>query len=230
MTLGSVAGLTAWPVKSLGGGAALVEVGAGPAGLDGDRRHAFADARRPDRPLSARTEPGLLRWSAAASPAGPVVSGPDGTARAWADPRLVAAVSDDLGREVVALSHEGGCADLPRSVLVTTAASHRAVERAYGSRLEPARWRTNVHLDLEVAPLAEHGWEGRRLVVGDVVLRLLHPCQRCTIPTWAPGGLQRSPELLAHFATGPSAGPFGINARVEVPGRLRLGAAVALED
>lgn len=228
--LGRVAGLTTWAVKSMGGGRAHRSIAADATGLAGDRRHALVDLRpaHAGTVLSARSVPGVLRWSAEPQDGGPRVSGPDGRSWAWSDPDLPAALADDLGLPVGLRRDEGGHADLPRSVLVTTVASHREVERQTGGRLEPARWRTNLHLDLDAPAYAEDAWEGRRLHVGDVVLRLLHPCQRCTIPTYAPGGLRRDPALLRFFAA-ERRGPFGINARVEVPGVLEAGGPVVLE-
>ena len=227
MTL-RITSLTTWPVKSLAGGAPQVAVHADATGLAGDRRHAVRDARGV---LSARSAPRLLRWSAAPGRDEPLVTGPDGRTWSWSEPGLAEALTDDLDRPVQLVHEPAGCQDLERSVLVTTTASHRAVEQAFGTPLEVARWRTNVHLhDDDLPALAEHGWEGRRLLVGDVVLRLLHPCKRCTIPTYAPGGLVRTPELLRFFSAGEHAGPFGINARVEVPGVLEQGAPVRLSE
>ena len=230
---GTVQGLTVWPVKSLGGGTAVDAVWADVRGLAGDRAHAFIDQRplRAGHVVSARNVPGLLRWSAAypRTPGPddvpePRVTGPDGRDWAWSDPALAAAVSDDVG---VALQRvdDGRYWDLEDSILVTTQATHDGVERQFGRPLEVERWRTNVHLALDAPAFAEHDYEGRRMVVGDVVLRLLHPCKRCTIPSWAPGGRERSRELLAWFHQH-SAGRFGINARVEVPGTLAVGAEV----
>jgi hypothetical protein len=224
--LATVTSLTTWPVKSLAGGVPHAAVGADVSGLAGDRRYAVRDARGV---LSARQAPGLLRWSAAPGPREPLVIGPDGRQWSWSEPGLTDALSGDLDRPVDLVHSPDGCADLPRSVLVTTVASHRAVEQAFGAPLEPSRWRTNVHLDGDLPAFEEHTWEGRRLLVGDVVLRLLHPCRRCSIPTYAPGGLVRTPELLRHFSVGEHAGPFGINARVEVPGVLTRGLEVLLD-
>jgi uncharacterized protein len=232
-TRGRVRSLTVWPVKSLGGGTAVDAVWADRQGLAGDRVHAFVDQRpmRAGHVLSARNVPGLLRWSAAYPRppqrdhlAAPVVTGPDGVPREWGDPQLAAAVSEDVGVPL-ADAGPGRYWDLEDSVLVTTQATHDGVEQLFGHPLELERWRTNLHLVLDAPSFAEHGWEGGRLVVGDVVLRLLHPCRRCTIPTWAPGGRERTPELLAWFHR-EHAGRFGINARVEAPGVLRAGADV----
>lgn len=230
MTLATVTSLTTWPVKSLAGGTSREAVHADEQGLAGDRRYGVRDARGV---LSARQAPRLLRWSAADSAgdgAGePLVTGPDGRTWSWSDPGLAPALSADLDRPVTLTSEPAGCQDLERSVLVTTTSSHRAVEAAFGAPLEVARWRTNLHLHGDDLPaLAEHGWEGGRLRIGEVVLRLLHPCRRCTIPTYAPGGLARTPDLLRFFSAGEHAGPFGINARVEVAGVLERGAPVEL--
>ena len=234
MVSGRVRSLTVWPVKSLSGGTSPDEVWADRSGLAGDRAHGFVDRRplRDGHVVSARNLPGLLRWSAA-YPGGdvtaePLVTAPDGTSRSWSDPDLQAAVSDDLGVPVEPVSG-GRYWDLEDSVLVTTQATHDGVEELFGRPLEQARWRTNLHLELDAPAFAEHGWEGGTLQVGEVVLRLLHPCRRCTIPTWAPGGGERLPELLSWFHR-EHAGRFGINARVEVPGVLRASDPVIVRD
>lgn len=237
---GTVASLTVWPVKSMSGGTTVDAVWADVQGLAGDRAHAFVDQRpmRAGHVVSARNVPGLLRWSAAyeRTPGDgdvpvPVVTGPDGVQRPWDDPALARAVSDDVGVPL-APAPAGRYWDLDDSVLVTTSATHDGVERLFGRPLEQDRWRTNVHLSLDAPAFAEHGWEGGRLHVGSgegaVVLRLLHPCKRCTIPTWAPGGRERTPELLAWFHR-EHAGRFGINARVERAGVLRADAEVRVE-
>jgi uncharacterized protein YcbX len=231
-----VRSLTVWPVKSLGGGTGIDAVWVDEQGLAGDRAYAFVDQRpmRAGHVVSARNVPGLLRWSAEyprppqrddVRP--PVVTGPGGERFDWTDPALAGAVSDDVGVPL-APAPAGRYCDLDDSVLVTTQATHDDVEQLFGRRLERERWRTNLHLETDAPAFAEHGWEGRRLIVGDVELRLLHPCKRCTIPTWAPGGRERTPELLTWFHR-EHAGRFGINARVEVPGVLRADAEVRVE-
>jgi uncharacterized protein len=232
----TVQSLTVWPVKSMGGGTDLDAVEADVHGLAGDRAYAFLDQRplRAGHVVSARNVPGLLRWNAAYPrqpsdddlPA-PVVTGPGGVQWEWDDPALTAAISADVG---VPLQPAGAGRywDLQDSVLVTTQTTHDRVEELFGRSLEVQRWRTNLHLRSDQPPFSEHGWEGRRLLVGEVVLRLLHPCRRCTIPTWAPDGRDRTPELLAWFHR-EHAGRFGINARVERAGVLQAGDEVRLD-
>lgn len=227
---GSVVALTVWPVKSMAGGVDVPAVHAARRGLAGDREYAVVDRRplREGRPLSARNAPGLLRWRARrVGEAVPQLDAPGGTAWRWDDPGLPAALSADLG-VAVGVSPRGGYSDLASSVLVTTTATHAAVERELGRPLDPGRWRTNVVLDLDAPAFAETGWEGGTLAVGDAVLRLLHPCRRCTIPTWEPDGSARAPEVLLWLLrhTGQV---FGINARVEREGRLHRGDAAVVD-
>ncbi len=215
MAGGTVRALTVWPVKSLGGPLALDAVPADETGLSGDRRRAVVDPE--GTPLSARQAPRLLRWTAERDG----VRDPDGTFHGWAEDGLDAALSDDLGRDVRLVQAPAGAADLECSVLVTTVASHADVEAALGP-VDLRRLRTNLHLELDADAYAEAGWEVRELVVGDVVLQLLHPCQRCVITTYEPGGTVRDKRLLRWLAQ-EHAGVFGINARVRSPGVLRVG-------
>ena len=220
---GRVASVTLWPVKSMAGGTDVPEVRAERRGLVGDRAHAVVDRRplRDGHVLSARNAPGLLRWTARADGDEPLVTAPDGRQWRWSDDGLRDVVAEDLGFPVD-LAGPGTYSDLADSVLLTTRATHDDVESRFGRPLEAHRWRTNLTVELDAEAHAERGWEGRTVVVGEVVLRLLHPCKRCTIPTWSPDGRARSMDLLQWFHR-EADGVFGINARVEVPGVLRAG-------
>lgn len=234
-----------WPVKSLGGGTTVSSALADGRGLAGDRAHGLVDLRpgRTGALLTARRSPGLLRWQAGydepvadpAAPPLPLVTDAAGTGWRWDHPGLPAALAADLEQPVGLARDPRGLQDLERSVLITTTASATELPRRYGRPLELERWRTNLHLDLPgIAPFAETGWEGRRLEVGDaagdgVVLRLLHPCGRCAIPTRAPDGSSQDAELLRWLFAGHD-GTFGINARVVVPGTMREDAPVRLLD
>jgi uncharacterized protein YcbX len=102
-----------------------------------------------------------------------------------------------------------------------------AVGADVGVPVELRRFRTNLHLDLDAPAFVEERWQGGRLQVGAVTLDLLHPCERCVIPTRDPEGQGRWPELLRHLHRA-RAGLFGINARVVVPGRVALGGRAAV--
>ena len=101
-------------------------------------------------------------------------------------------------------------------------ASRRAVEGALGRPVELRRFRTNLHLELDVPAFAEEGWDGGRLQVGEVTLDLGNPCARCVIPTRHPDDLSRWPELLRWLHRHRGA-LFGVNARVVTAGRVRVG-------
>ena len=121
-----------------------------------------------------------------------------------------------------------GIQDLGRSLLITVEATRIALGAELGTELDLRRFRPNVHLVLDSEPWAEHGWEGGRLeFAGGVVADLLHPCERCAIPTRDPATQRKWPLLLRHLAREHDT-LFGINARVTTPGRIADGEAVRL--
>jgi uncharacterized protein YcbX len=235
---GTVLSLHRWPVKSLGGEPApALRLDA--RGIAGDRAHALFDEHKgAPRRLTVRQAPGMLRWSAAypdrpgdaLDPAAvplPRVTAPDGAVFAWDDPRLPAAMTADLGREVALRRDLALMQDLGDSILVTTQATLDAVSDAVDRPLDLRRFRTNIHVVLDDPAYAEERWEGRRLRVGDVVLDLLHPCERCVIPTRDPDTTEKHAELL-RWLTRERAGLFGINARATGAGRIAVGDPVTL--
>ena len=233
MIRGRVVSLHRWPVKSLGGEdveALLLDR----RGAAGDRAHALTDISRSDpaapRLLTARTAPRMLLWRAAYpdeptdpdAPPGPVLTSPDGVTYAWDDPGLPAALEDDLGRPVGLRRDPGGQQDLPGTVLVTTSATHAALDATLGD-LDLRRWRTNVHVELEDTPaFAEERWEAGAMSIGEARLDLLHPCLRCVIPTRDPGTTAKRAEIL-RWLTRERAGMFGINARPTARTRVAVG-------
>ena len=236
---GRLTGLARWPVKSLRGEPVAAARLDG-RGLGGDRTHALIDQRplRAGNLLTVRQAPRMLAWTASypdapdddldpASPPLAVVRSPDGGSWRWDDPGLVAALRADLGVDLALRRDLAGQQDLERSVLVTFEASRRSAEASLGRPLEIRRFRTNLHLELDAPAFAEEGLEGRRLRVGEVELELLHPCERCAIPTWDPDRHQRWPELLTWLHQ-EHQGLFGINARALAPGRVAVGDPVTV--
>jgi uncharacterized protein YcbX len=191
------------------------------------------------KPLTAREAPRLLAWCAAypfapdggldpERPPYAVVTAPGGEhAYSWDDPRLRTALSADLGREVRLRRDTAGIQDLERSLLITSEATRAALSEELGADIDLRRFRTNLHLALDgTAPWEEHGWEGGTLrFSGGVVVRLLHPCERCAIPTRDPDTQEMSPQLLRHLAAHHDT-QFGINARVLQSGRIAEGETV----
>ena len=229
---GTVTQLHRWPVKSMGG-EPVAELAIDRRGGAGDRAHAVFDVHKGvPRRLTAREAPRLLAWHAvypdgAGDPPDPLLAAPDGTRWAWSDPGLAAALSRDLGREVTLHSDPALQQDLPDSLLITVQSTLDAVAAELETDLDLRRFRTNLHLELDADAFAEEGWEGRRLHVGDASLELLHPCERCAIPTRDPDTQEKWPQLLRHLAARHS-NRFGINARPLGAATIRVGDAVEL--
>jgi uncharacterized protein YcbX len=239
VTEGTLARLARWPVKSMAG-ERLRAARLDGRGVGGDRTHALSEAGdgQQGRLLTASRAPRLLAWAAAypdtpddaldpAAPPLPSLRAPDGTVWGWDAPGLAAALGADVGVPVELRRDPAGQQDLERSVLVTTETSRRALEAALGRPVDLRRFRTNLHLELDAPAFAEERWQGGRLQVGPVTLDLLHPCERCVIPTRDPDGDGRWPALLRHLHRARD-GLFGINARVVVPGRVALGDRVTV--
>jgi len=230
---GTVLSLHRWPVKSLRGEPvdALLVDGRGAAG---DRAHALFDTfKGAPRRLTVREAPRMLAWHARYAEGEidpddvplPVVTAPDGATFAWNDPGLPAALAADLARTVTLRRDLALMQDLDDSLLVTVEATRRAVGGALESDLDTRRFRPNLHLALDAPAFAEERWAGRTLMVADVALELLHPCERCVIPTRDPDTGARDARILRWLAR-EHGSLFGINARARAPGRIALGDAV----
>jgi uncharacterized protein YcbX len=240
MPEGRVLQLWRWPVKSMAG-ERVRSTRVDARGAGGDRTHAVLHHHKGEwKPLTAREAPRLLAWRAAypfAPDAGlhperppyALVTSPDGEhTYNWDDPRLRTALSGDLGREVRLRRDVAGIQDLERSLLITTEATRAALEEELDSELDLRRFRTNLHLELDAPAWAEHECEGGTVrLTGGVVLRLLHPCVRCAIPTRDPASQRKWPELLRHLDAHHGT-LFGINARVLQSGRIAVGERVEL--
>jgi len=235
LATGRVTELHRWPVKSMAGQPvdALNIDGRGAAG---DRAHAlFDEFKGAPRRLTVRQVPRMLLWRAGYDGADvtpqdvpfPELTAPDGRTFDWRDPQLPQALEDDLGRPVALRRDLGLMQDLDHSLLVTTQATLDAVSAALDTEIDLRRFRTNVHVVLDAEPYAEEEWEGRELTIGDAAFRLLHPCERCVIPTRDPDSAQKWPELL-RWLTRERRMLFGMNARPLRPARIAIGDPVSL--
>ena len=227
MAEGRITQLWRYPVKSMRG-EQVRSLRADWRGAGGDRTHAVVHEHKGEvKPLTAREAPALLAWQGTypfAPDAG--LDPTDPPLAQVVDPRLKRKLSDALGREVDLRRDLQGQQDLGRSLLVTVGASLRALETELGVPIDGRRFRTNIHLELDAEPWAELGWEGRTLrIEGGVLLKFLHPCERCAIPTRDPDTQVKWPELLRHLVAHHSQ-CFGVNARVVIAGRIAVGQTV----
>jgi uncharacterized protein YcbX len=172
-TTGTVRELWRWPVKGMGG-ETLSSVRVDGRGVGGDRTHAVLglDADGGWRPLSRRQAPALAAWTAAypfniganvepESPPYTLVTSPRGRTFVWDDPRLRAALEDDLGQEVRLRRDAGGQQHVERTVLLTWG----------DARPQPVR--SNLHVDCDLSG-AGPGHELR--FAGGARMRVLGPC------------------------------------------------------
>ena len=210
-----VAGLTRFPVKSMGG-QALDAAAVDPDGLAGDRRWSLVDAVT-GAVLTGRCDPGLLFAAAAVGDDGSLrvtlpdgsVAGDDGSLSAW------------VGRPVrLVRAPDGSPAHDTAGFRVSL------VGRPEIAGWAECRFRTNVLLDGDPdVPL--RGTVG----LGPVVLRVREPIGRCVMVTRPqPGGVERDPTVLRriHRERG---GVLAVGATVLRSGTVRVGDEVrALAD
>lgn len=241
MTSGWVAALTRYPVKSLGG-EDLDHVGVDARGLEHDRGWAaytqdgFIGSGKRTRRF--RPVDGLLHWTAAMADHDdvPTLTGPDG--RRWrADTaEASAALSESCGQTLL-LRAEGDVRHHDdAAVHVLTSASVRALAGRVGAPLDVRRFRANLLLDLDEDPGAapgswgtwpEDAWLGRRLHVGEVVLRITAPMPRCVMVNAAQPGLEHDARVLRSLAD--RSANLGVMAEVVRPGMVRRGDRVVVE-
>jgi uncharacterized protein YcbX len=167
-----IAALWRYPVKSMAG-EPLERTLVTPTGLPGDR--VVQVYRQDGRVTTARTFPALLGHRATLDSDGePLVDG-----RRWNDPR----VRDDVRRIV------GDGATLERDedvdrfdILPLLVATDGAID-AFGR--DPRRLRPNIVI-AGVDGLAERGWPGRELRIGNVRIGVESLRQRCVMTTYDP--------------------------------------------
>ncbi|HEX4344304.1 MAG TPA: MOSC N-terminal beta barrel domain-containing protein [Solirubrobacteraceae bacterium] len=196
-----------YPVKSMAG-EALERAEILEDGIAGDRRvvvcgpHGLLTSRTKPRLLALHAtiggdgEPLVERLAVSSAQVGALVQGAAG-------PRAQLATLDGTARFDI----------LP--LLVATDGAIRAFGRD-GRRLRP-----NIVLG-GVDGLAERGWEGARLRIGDAVIRLVSLRDRCIMTTFHPDTLEQDVDVLRDIR-GRFDGKLALNAEVEVPGAIALG-------
>jgi uncharacterized protein YcbX len=245
----TVTDLTLAPVKGMRV-AAVDELELGPTGARGDRAFFVVDDEH--RLLLTTRTPTLvqvvprfrdgtltLRFPDGSEVSDELRPGPPATTHNYADRpipgRLVdgplaAALSEHLGRRVWLLARDAGVQgpdDHPATLM--SRASLEALAPALGGSVpDPRRFRMTIAID-GVAAWEEHGWGGRELSVGDVVLRGVEPVSRCAVTTRDPEDGRRDAPLLKALAElrGKDDVTFGLWCDVVRPGRVRVGDPVA---
>ena len=232
MQIGTVAALTRYPVKSMGGErwAALTFEARGVAG---DRVWAVYtdDGGIGSGKTSQRFRriDGLLFYRSWSSPDGRVtLVGPDGRLLVAGERSTEHELSAALGRPIT-LRLE---ADVPHHddspVHLVTTASLRGVGALVGEPVDARRFRANVVVDVLGDTFAEDDWTGREIAVGDdVVLRMGAGMPRCVMTSAAQLGLPHDPRVLKSLGTRPGV-EFGLMVDVVRGGIANEGDSVTL--
>ncbi|MBL6081598.1 MOSC domain-containing protein [Belnapia sp. T18] len=207
VTVGRVAHLARYPVKSMAG-EALAELDLGWTGAHGDRQYAFM--RRGNRSrfpwLTAREMPSLvLHRPSYRNPADPrhspldVVT-PAGECLPLDHSALAASLSEAAGTTVDLIQVGRGIFD-SMPVSLTTTAFLAAVDAAHGAPLDPRRFRINIVIQSEASDATWRGEiltfgdreEGARVLVSDAI-------PRCSMVTVDPDAASRDVSVLRTVA------------------------------
>jgi uncharacterized protein len=197
----------------------------GPEGIPGDRLVHVADPR--GRVVTARSRPRLLLHHATLGRAAPPLVEPLGEllveplgdlfidGRPWTDPQVAREVAEAGGAGARLVRDDGPERFDVLPLLVATDGAIATL--GYDRR----RFRPNLLLG-DVEGLAERGWEGRTLQIGEALIRAVDLRQRCIMTTFDPdtGAQDRAVLLRIHREL---EGSLALNCEVLRPGRVSIG-------
>ena len=210
-----VAELWRYPVKSMAG-ERITDAEIGALGIPGDRELVVVDEA--GRIRDARAHSKLLLHHATLGPDDRVrIDGRD-----WEDPKVTGWVRDAAGPGARLARLDGpGHFDVLPLLVATDGAIH-----ALG--VDHRRLRPNLVIG-GVSGLAERGWEGRYLAIGNTVIGLEDLRGRCIMTTFDPETGAQDVEVLLKIRR-EFGGSFALNAWAARPGRIAVGDPVALLD
>lgn len=212
-----VAELWRYPVKSLRG-ESLAEAELTEAGIAGDRLvHAV---RSSGRVLTARTHKRMLGLQGGLDDDGlPTID-----ALPWNDPEALRRIRSATEPDAELVYYDG-VGPQRFDVLPLSVATDGGVE-AVG--VDRRRFRANVYLD-GVEGLAERGWVGRALRLGEAVVGVRQVRGRCVMTTYDPDSLEQEISVLQkiYFELG---GRTALDCYIVEPGTVRVGDRVELLD
>jgi uncharacterized protein len=225
----------------------------GPTGIAGNRRFHLADdrgrlysglAHGPLVQVTCEVQNGTLRCR---FPGGRVVGGStddlgeleqtdfDGRAVPGRSVggEISEAFSDYVGAHVRLIRTErdgDGPDEMPLTMVSFASVAELGRRGGYDGDLDPLRFRINLELD-DAAPFEEDTWDGRRVRIGDAVLRIEGQVPRCAVTTQDPTTGERDWNTLKQIAAfrplmPTRQVPFGVYATVDQPGAVAVGDAV----
>ena len=147
-----------------------------------------------------------------------------------------AAVSAFVGRPIrlARVDRPGDGTDIRPLTLVSLASVDELSRRGGATeRVDPGRFRMILELD-GCGPHEEDSWNGRRVAVGEAVIRVGDPVPRCVVTTQDPRtGLRDFPTLSVikrYRGVVDGSLQFGVYGDVEVPGLVLVGDEVRVLD
>lgn len=248
-----------YPVKSFQGiRSSSLEVG--PSGVAGDRAWGVVSADG-ELVLSAKRTAALLEASADDDG----LTLPDGTRLSYGASGIDEALSVWLGQPVALVraseagpvsyemtfdppnddavvvpipTPEGSLTDLAPIHLLTRATLEGCARARPELAWDVRRFRPNIVVAIEADPFVEDSWAGRRLRVGEAVLRIDQPTVRCALPLRAQPAVDGAPALARQPAlfhavrelNETTPGHLGVYASVVEEGTVRDGDPVELLD
>jgi uncharacterized protein YcbX len=136
----------------------------------------------------------------------------------------------------LALMAPGTFQDVAPITILTTAALAAMSALHPDGAWSPARFRSNLLVDIEGDEIVENGWTGRQVAVGNVVLEVTFPSPRCVMTTLPQLDLPRDRKILQtiarsnqqEFAGLGEWACLGVYATVITPGSVSVGDTVTL--
>ena len=228
-SLGHIAALWRYPVKSMGG-EALQSLAVDERGVLGDRYFALkdSDGRLGSGKASKRFRQinGLLGFSAATENGVVVIRFPDGRSMRADDPALASTLTAACGVDVKIESedqdHVTHRDSAPLHFLIEASIAWLRA-RLPDVAIDARRFRPNIVIATDAKGIVEREWLGREITIGDtLVVSAARPTVRCVMTTLPQAELAAAPPVLRTL-TEQNAASFGIYAEVLRPGAVRIG-------
>lgn len=125
-------------------------------------------------------------------------------------------------KDIIAVKGRGMTDSAYPSVSILNMASHHEVAKSLGGLITPEHWRGNIWLD-DTSAWAEFGWMDRDVRVGNAVLRVKEPIQRCQVVNTNPVTGVRDVRTLDILNQNFGHQDFGVYAEVITSGAVSLG-------
>lgn len=202
-----------YPVKSMAG-ERIERAEVTEAGIVGDRMVLVVGPG--DRIVTSRTHPRLLGLKASLAPDGLVLV----NQRPWDDPDIADAVRAAAGPKARLVRHDGPERFDVLPLLIGTDGAFEELG------VDHRRLRPNIVIG-GVGGLAERGWPGHRLRIGEAVAAVAKLRSRCVMTTYDPDTLEQDLSVLRRIAS-EFGGQMALDCAVDREGRVAVGDPVEL--